>query len=63
MQTASLIVQIVLAVLYGVGLWMAYLTAIRQTKNANDIAMNQSRNEFFAEYTRRYQDIILNMPD
>lgn len=52
METASLIAQIVLAFLYGLGIWLAY-------KNTN----RQSRNNFFAEYTKRYHDIILAMPD
>lgn len=52
METASLIAQIVLAVLYGIGIWLAYVNANRQ-----------SRNDFFAEYTKRYHDIILAMPD
>ena len=63
MQTANLIVQIVTTVLYAVTLITTVSIAFRQNKNANEIAMKQSRNDFFAEYTKRYHDIILHMPD
>lgn len=52
MDIIALIVQIVLAILYGVGLWIAY-----------SVAQRQSKNDFFAEYTRRYENIILAMPE
>lgn len=63
MGEAVLIVQIVTAVIYAATLITTIVIAFRQNKKADEIAMKQSRNDFFAEYTRRYQDIILHMPD
>ena len=63
METANLIVQIVITVFYAATLITTVFIAFRQIKNANEIAMKQSRNDFFAEYTKRYHDIILHMPD
>ena len=63
METAKLIVQIVTTVFYAATLITTVFIAFRQIKNANEIAMKQSRNDFFAEYTKRYHDIILHMPD
>lgn len=63
MEKANLIVQIVTALIYAATLIATVFIAFRQIKNANEIAMKQSRNDFFAEYTKRYHDIILHMPD
>ena len=35
----------------------------KEIRSANDRATKQAENSFFAEYTKRYQDIILAMPD
>lgn len=63
MQIVNLIVQIVAVVFYAATLITTIVISMRQNKNANEIALTQSRNDFYAEYTRRYQDIILAMPD
>ena len=63
MDTAGLIVQILSVLIYAATLIATIAISMRQNKNANEIALTQSRNEFYAEYTRRYQDIILAMPD
>lgn len=63
MEITSLNVQIITAVIYAATLVVTIAISFWQIKNANEIAMKQSRNDFFAEYTRRYQDIILHMPD
>ncbi len=55
--------QIVAVVFYAATLITTIVISMRQNKNANEIALTQSRNDFYAEYTRRYQDIILAMPD
>lgn len=63
MEIANLIVQIIVAAIYAATLITTIVIAFRQNKKADEIAMKQIRNEFYAEYTRRYQDIILAMPD
>ena len=63
MEKANLIVQIIVAAIYAATLITTIVIAFRQHRKADEIAMKQSRNDFFAEYTRRYQDIILAMPD
>ena len=63
MEKANLIVQIVTALIYAATLIATIVISVRQNRNANEIAMKQSRNDFFAEYTKRYHDIILHMPD
>lgn len=63
MEKAGLIVQIVTALIYAATLIATIVISVRQNRNANEIAMKQSRNDFFAEYTKRYHDIILHMPD
>lgn len=63
MEIANLIVQIIVAAIYAATLITTIVIAFRQNRKADEIAMKQSRNDFFAEYTRRYQDIILHMPD
>lgn len=59
MELVSLIIQIISALIYTAALFIS----IKQIRNDNKLAIRQSRNEFFAEYTRRYHDIILSMPD
>ncbi len=59
MDIANLIVQIVSALIYAAALFIS----IKQIRNDNQVAARQSQNDFFAEYTRRYHDIILAMPD
>lgn len=49
--------------IYAVTLITTIVIAFRQKRKADEIAMKQSRNDFFAEYTKRYHDIILHMPD
>lgn len=49
--------------IYAVTLITTIIIAFRQKRKADEIAMKQSRNDFFAEYTKRYHDIILHMPD
>ena len=63
MNAANLFVQIVSALIYAATLIATIAISMRQNKNANEIALTQSRNDFYAEYTRRYQEIILAMPD
>lgn len=59
MEKAYLIVQIVSALIYAAAL----IISIKQIRNDNKLASQQSQNNFFAEYTRRYHDIVLAMPD
>ena len=36
---------------------------LKQLKQNSDLQIKQSQETFFAEYTKRYQDIILHLPD
>lgn len=36
---------------------------LKQLKHNSDLQIKQSQETFFAEYTKRYQDIILHLPD
>ena len=56
-------VQIVIATLYGGTIWATLYASMKEIKNANRRAEQQSNRMFFAEYTKRYQEIILAMPD
>ena len=40
-----------------------YFVSYKEIRSANKRAIKQAENSFFAEYTKRYQDIILAMPD
>ena len=40
-----------------------FILSYKQVRSANERATKQAENLFFAEYTKRYQDIILAMPD
>ena len=56
-------VQIVIATLYGGTILTTLYASMKEIQNANRRAEQQSNRMFFAEYTKRYQEIILAMPD
>ena len=56
-------VQIVIATLYGGTILATLYASMKEIQNANRRAEQQSNRMFFAEYTKRYQEIILAMPD
>jgi len=53
------IIALISAAAIGVSCWIS----TREMKNANSVSFQLSRETFFAEYTKRYHDIILAMPD
>lgn len=59
----SLMVDIIAAGIYAAALITTIILSLWQNKKANKRALEQSRYAFFAEYTRRYQDIIIGMPN
>ena len=56
------IIQIAQPVLYAVSLCLTIFFSIKGFRLANKQALEQSKQMFFAEYTKRYQDIIMAMP-
>ncbi len=56
---ASDIIQAVMAVITAVGILIAVSANRNQLETFND----QLKLNFFADYTKRYQEIILNLPD
>ena len=56
-------IQFATMVIMAIGIIATACVSAREIKNANEQALAQSRQAFFAEYTRRYHDIILAMPD
>lgn len=66
MQIAFLIIQVLLVIIQigvfiigGIGVWIAYRNSIKQSK----LVEEQMKVNFFADYTKRYQKIILNFPE
>ena len=55
-ETIALIITSVLSI-------MAILTTLYVSMRENRQLREQTRNDFFEKYTKRYQDIILAMPD
>ena len=62
MDIAFFWIQIATLVLMAVGIIATLYISTKEMKNSNAKALEQSRNSFFAEYTRRYHDILLAMP-
>ena len=56
-------IQLVIAILYGGTIVATLYVSMREIQNVNKKVLMQTRKMFFAEYTKRYQEIIINMPD
>lgn len=61
--TYDTLVQAIIALLYAGTIMATLYVSVKEIKNLNRQSFEQNRKNFFAEYTRRYQDIILAMPD
>ena len=61
-MTTSDIIQIIIAVLYGGTILVTLYISLREMRNANKIALQQSKEMFFAQYTKRFHEIIMAMP-
>ena len=56
-------IQLVIAILYGGTIVATLYVSMREIRNVNEKVLMQTKKMFFAEYTKRYQEIIINMPD
>lgn len=57
--STSDLIQIVVGSITAIGIWVAILA----NRNQLEIFNKQLRLNFFADYTKRYQEIILNFPE
>ena len=62
-MTTELIIQLFSVIISTVSIIVTVIYSIKSLNNSNKQAQQQRENSFYAEYTRRYQDIFMNMPD
>ena len=62
-MTIELVTLTITAIMTTVSICVTYYLSMKEISNTNKLAIEQNKRAFYSEYTKRYQDIILAMPD
>lgn len=57
------IILFISALLTAISICVTYFLSMKEIRNTTKLAIEQNKRSIYAEYTKRYQDIILAMPD